>query len=496
MNKIEPIDIGNYIIGIALDINPIYIGVRESLLEGFLVDNFSDYKGGKILYYETDGTVLSMKNICNDFEVKSKDFKQKVFLSSFSTTEFLTARMVLSENILVISLGSTLSKFPSLIQNGLSMLYSDSNAAKGLVNVMLYSQLKNINQRVFVIFFDDSLYSVGYKNDVKDALKRTPDCGPKYFKSKSYSREDLETLRVVVEEIKGDFRENDILVFVGYPEDFLYVKDEIFDLAEKFYIYGSDTMDGLDLGNILEKYFYIVVPSLMDYTSATNNLYQKLFNKYSFLLEFTSYIVPFAYDCARQIYFMIEEKFIMNLDNFTITKNTEIYQKAALETNWISVIDKRPFYGLYWFCQLFDSEWSNHIIDFRKITLGSTLTQLKSCAIGFRAGLAPWIKPSFYLLNRYVWQEIFNDNKWIFTKMTSQGITVNTNIPYESNEYKNQNIGTFELLYQERSVPIIIDKNEDDIIFVINDSNSNNYPLEIEEIKINDIFDKLPPLKW
>jgi hypothetical protein len=182
---------------------------------------------------------------------------------------------------------------------------------------------------------------------------------------------------------------------------------------------------------------------------------------------------------------MIEEKVEMNLDNFTITKSTGIYQKAALETNWISEIEKRPFYGLYWFCQLYDSEWSDHIIDFRKNTLGSTLTQPKSCAIGFRAGFAPWIKPSFYLLNRYIWQEIFNESdKWIFTKLTSQGITVDTDITYESNEYNNQNIGTFELLYQERSVPIIIDKTND-IISVINTFNNKNYPLEIEQITIN-----------
>jgi hypothetical protein len=485
MKKIKPIDVGNYIIGIALDINSNFAGVKESLLEGFFINNFSEYKSGKIIYYETDGSILNMKNICNDFAIKSEDFKQKVFLSSFSTTEFLTARMVLSENILVISLGSTLSKLPSVIQNGLSMLYSDSNASKGLVNVMLYSQLNNNNQMVFVIYFEGSLYSVGYKNDVKDALKRTPECGPKYFKSKSYSREDLDTLKLVVGEIKPYFRENDILVFVGYPEDFLYVKDEIFNLATNFYIYGSDTMDGINLGDILEKYFYIVVPSYMDYTTATRDLYQNLYNKYNYLLEFTSYVVPFAYDCARQIYFMIDEKIEMNLDNFTITKNTGIYQKSALETNWINILDKRPFFGLYWFCELFDSEWSEHIIDFRKITLGSSLTQPKSCAIGFRAGLAPWIKPSFYLLNRYIWQEIFNEsNKWIFTKLTSQGITVDTDIIYESNQYMNQNIGTYELLYQERSVPIIVDKNND-IISVINNFNNNNYPIEIEKINLN-----------
>jgi hypothetical protein len=223
----------------------------------------------------------------------------------------------------------------------------------------------------------------------------------------------------------------------------------------------------------------------MDYTTATRELYKNLYNKYSNLLEFTSFIVPFSYDCARQIYFMIEEKIEMNLENFSITKNTGIYQKAALETNWINTLEKRPFFGLYWFCELFDSEWSEHIIDFRKITLGSSLTQPKSCAIGFRAGLAPWIKPSFYLLNRYIWQEIFNQsNKWIFTKLTSQGITVDTSITYESNNYKNQNIGTYELLYQERSIPIIVDENND-IISVINNFNNRNYPLDIERIYLN-----------
>jgi hypothetical protein len=497
MKKIEPIDVGNYVIGIALEINPNNNGVKEALLEGFFINNFSEYKGGKIIYYETDGTILSMKNICDDFTIKSQDFKQKVFISSFSTTEFLTARMVLDESILVISLGSTLSNFPSIIQNGLSMLYSDSNASKGLVNVMLYSQLENINQRVFVIYFEDSLYSVGYKNNVKEALKRTPDCGPKYYKSKSYSRDNLETLKEVVEEIKPDFRENDILVFVGYPEDFLYAKDDIFNLATNFYIYGSDTMDGINLGNILEKYFYIVVPSFMDYTTATRELYKNLYNKYSNLLEFTSFIVPFSYDCARQIYFMIEEKFVMNLENFSLTKNIGIYQKAALETNWINTLEKRPFFGLYWFCQLYDSEWSEHIIDFRKLTLGSTITQPKSCAIGFKAGLAQWVKPSFYLLNKGSWQNNFFENKWIFTNLTLQGLEINTNNFYQSNNYENQNIGNFEILYQERYKPILIKKNDNDIVFVINDTKNNNYPLQIEKVDItNDIFDKLPPLKW
>jgi len=163
---------------------------------------------------------------------------------------------------------------------------------------------------------------------------------------------------------------------------------------------------------------------------------------------------------------------------------TEIgeYQKAALETNWIIKGNIRSNFGLYWFTQLYDEEWSEHVQDFRKISMGSVHSQPKSCAIAFKAGTAQWAKPNYYIVDRIKWQDIYNKNgDWVITRLAVQGIIVDTNNKYKSNKNENKNIGTYNFLYQEVYQNITIKDNEID---VSNLDGNNNYPLMKEIINL------------
>lgn len=469
----------NFIIGVAIGIDSIFAGIKEAILEGFFLNSFNS----EFIYYPVNGSDSDMINACNLFTAASSGYTNKCFIASASTSEFNIARNNLSADILVISLGSTVSTLP-VTNNCLSMLYSDTNAASAIVNLLLYSQT-TISPDVYVVYFQDSLYASGYNTNIQNALNLVASTGPQFKNSYTYIRGNVISINNALNSVKSTFKQNDILVFIGYPSDYTIAKAKIATFPKPFFFIGSDTMDGTDSTYIPNVYQYIVVPSFMDYTNATKNLYQSLFTKYPSLINYTSYMVPFAFDCSRQLYFMKQRNLPFNLNDFTLTRTTGIYQKAALETNWINVDNNRPFYGLYWFNEMQDNEWSNHVSDFRKITLGSSQTQPKSCAVGFRGGLAPWVNPNYYLLNRYNWQDIFNeDNEWIFTKLTSQGITVNTDQPFQSNKRSNQNIGTYNLLYQERSVPIIFDDTTN-IISIVNNDKNINYPMVVEKIKIN-----------
>jgi hypothetical protein len=433
----------SYAVGLAFDRSPIYNGVHEAFVAGIAGDP-------RVRSYIIDDSSESVTQACALFAQDSQNAQHRAFVAGTTTDAFFAARAALPEDVLVLSLGCTFSDLSGL-QNAASVLYSDEWAAAAMVNTILFNH-GAAKQRIFVAAMEENIYAKGYVQDLHEALKNVPAHADIEYNAKTdffgYARPDPSKALL---QIRQRAAPGDIIIFVGYAADLdgAGATEILRQFPGKITLYCSDTAGALTL-LLPNVQCYVAVPDPMDYTGATENLYRKLFAAYPYLLDHSSYNVPFAYDCASQLKFMMDQGLPFDLVNFS-TSPAAI--KAALETSWVDARAKRPPYGIYLMCQTQDEVWSEHIRGFRQMTLGSSHTLPKSAAVGIRAGTAPWKPPSGIMVHICEWQRIVNkDDSWIFTRLNFQGLSVDTSLPYRSNKDSNnppRNMGVFDIPFQQ-----------------------------------------------
>jgi hypothetical protein len=303
-----------------------------------------------------------------------------------------------------------------------------------------------------VLAFEGSLFADGYINDFLQALALAPNGFFIVQNIFRYPAGDTERLNQELATIASQIQPNDILIYIGNAREVDDVTKQIFenDFPPSVFAYLSDTMDDVDYDFPNQK-AYIVTCSFMNYTSATRQLYVDLFTLDPVLIAINSYLCPFAYDATRQLDYLISTRATFTLNDFVQTITTGPWTKAVLDTNWISAPHHRPTYGLFWFTQTIDPEWSNYIRDFNRISLGTQRTQKFSASNGFRIGETGWAAPTYFLIDVMYWSKIFNENdEWIFTSQPLQGLIIDTDVQeYQSNNEQSTAIGTYSIAINE-----------------------------------------------
>lgn len=466
-----------YIVGVATSSNSSFLGIKESIQQGF---TSSSLEKSIVKYYLVDDSEESMTKAVNDFINDSQNYSQRAFIASTNTSDFRVAMNLLPSDVLVLSIASTASDISFAKSNGLSMAYSDSIAADSLVLAMIYNRDETLSpQKLYIVSLNNSSYAEGYINDIQSALTMVP---PRTITfSGVYKYDNTMELNNSLQNVKRIINTNDILVYIGNASDFDSQSQTILSTMPEIFMYATDLADGLnfDYPNLKT---YVSTNSYMNYTNATKDLYSNLYSKYPSLLNYVSAYAPFAFDCSRQLDFMIQNNLDFTTKNFTVTQTTGIYQKAALETNWINVDKRRPEFGLNWLTQTRDEFWSNHIQDFNRMTLGTVHTLPRSAANGMRLGKSSWVDKNGYLITILWWDDVYNKNdQWIFTRLTTQGLIIDTSIPYQSDQNRNSSSGTYLLQFDVAVAPAYVKDNQTDVKKIPSQS---QFPLSVTRTKL------------
>ena len=452
-----------------------YNGVAESLLTGFDLSpidaypytaSFDAYPYATIYLYTTsfgEGSRVAAEQFLKDSA--DADPSYRCFISGATTEDFRDALEVFEgTSVLVLSLGATYSNLKSFrnIDFGFSMNYSDTFLTTSLMNVMTtFMDTTKTRPGLYIVYLESSLYAQGFAEDLIAALNITQSDGP--ILQGKYAVTEKEQMELVLREIGTTFSPYDILVLV-VPSPFVVEGFQMLnaELSVPYFLYLTDFCDGINwpalTGYPLRRSVYCstVLQRYTAYTSNTSSLYKKLFTEFveynSSLTTFTSCLCPFAFDATRQLLYLNTFDIPLRPFFFTLRNSSDMYTGAALSSNWVIERESRPFYGHYFTANAYDDQWGgNHVSDFNKIVLGSSITQPTSCAVGQVFGYSQSQLPGGYYVQPMVWIDVFNkDGQWIFTKLPINGMLVDTSEDYASEHYTSQDVGTYLLLSQYR----------------------------------------------
>jgi len=471
--------------------DPNTAGITEALLTGFDVDNFADFPFATILYYATDGSSEQTKASVDAFLAASVDATSSCFVAGYTTNQFLTAlESFQGTNVLVLSLGSTTSKigtFPN-IENGYSLGYSDEYVTQCLVNIMasIVEEFK-LYPQMYIVYDETSLYATGFKDDMIDALNSVQKNGPELFGSYPFVPGGS-SLGGVIEEIQKTFSVYDILVYIG-PTDDLEGQVDVLNtrFPDPFFLYLSDSADGFNLPIKSTIYTTVAVSKYTIYTPNTRTLYESIYRLNNSLRNFASYIVPFAFDAARQLVYLTSLSLDINPTTFLFRISDAFYQSAALQSNWVIQAEHRPAFGHYFNLSALDTEWSDYVSTFTSFVLGSSLVLPSSCAIQNIMGFSGSQLPGGYYVETIVWEQVFNKRgDWIFTQLPCNGFTIDTSIPYRNNNQTSVNSGVYTFVSTINQNSVFIIRSLIDTIDFINDKcQTYKYPIEVQSIQLS-----------
>lgn len=441
-----------YAIGLVNETGENRAALTDSLLWGLGVTSPEQYTHAEVFVYDGNETPTRMEEICAQFLADTMGIPNRAFVAGVTTGEFLAATTSLPRDVLTISLASTLSDYSIIRPNAMSMDYSDAITTEAIVLSMLYNNALLASpgepQNVYILAFSGSLFADGYIADFEKALRLAPDGLFSVQATYRYPAGDTAAMNAHLHTIANVIRPNDIFLYIGNSSEMTDDTRNIFnyDFPSDVYVYMADTMDDVKF-NFSKQLAYIVVPSFMDYTEQTQGLYKHLFSLNRAYADYNSYLCPFAFDATRQLNLLAQGGASFSLLDFTETLTTGAGTKAALQTNWVTVAAKRPQWGLFWFTQTVDSQWSEHLTDFNLICLGTQRTQRYSASNGLRIGKASWKAPTFYELEVMYWRSFFNaDGQWIFTSQPQQDLHIDTDAEhYQSNEHQSAAIGAYNL---------------------------------------------------
>ena len=438
-------------IGIMLPNANTYSGIVEAMLTGFNVASFTDYTAATVSVYFTDGTTEATSKAVTAFLVASTRATTRCFVAGVTTNQFRDALTLLDgTDVLVLSLGSTytnISSFPNISQ-GYSLCYSDSKNAYALVN--MWSSIVPSTKpypKLYILYNDQSLYSTGFRDDVIAALRSTISNGPKLFAT--YSVSDSASLGSKLALIQQTITTYDIVL---YTTDSNFLAPHISYINTTFpdsvFFYMTDGCDGVDFAFADTVYASVLLPKYTVYSNNTINLYASIYRRNHLLKDFASFVVPFAFDAARQLHLLTSDlRADLTPENFLIRRSDAFYVSSALSSNWVQESLRRPAYAHFLAINFLDTQWSSHVSDFASLVLGSSLFLPSSCAVGTLYGISGSEYPNGMYVEIMTWQIVLNKfGDWIFTQLDCNDLIVNTALSYQNNFYRSVNSGVYVLI--------------------------------------------------
>lgn len=318
--------------------------------------------------------------------------------------------------------------------NVLQMVHNDNFAAQAAT---MFIRRKRYDKAV-ILHIPNDPYSQGYS----DALSQALNSQDIEFKALGFQADSIEKL--VQNEVNPYLSDakKPVFIFTGWSKELIQAERV---LDKKASILCSSSCD--NLGDIFAptREIAVIVPAIMDYTTTTRSVYQRIFDQMAKITPSFNYVlsygVPFAYDFACQIGNMINNNLTMTWHNFANHLNAAL-ANAALVSTWYTAERNGPAHGGYWFIYTHDPK-TKDLVAYRKAILGNTNTLPESAAVAYQIGYYAWAGLLGWNMYQNIWEDYYINGSFLTTKLSYDNREIASGIvnwsPFHVKKYKDKN---------------------------------------------------------
>jgi|GEM_PF-6830113 len=291
----------------------------------------------------------------------------------------------------------------------LQMVHNDGLASQAAALFMRRKQY----DRAVIFYIPGDSYSQGYHDSLIHELSRQG------ILCRSFVI-DSETISSHIErEVNPYFRgaKKPVFIFIGFVPELMKAA-KVLDANTA--LLCTDTCS--ELGDLFAPMREVTVetPAIIDYTTTTRSVYQRVFGlqeKNNPFFDYTvSFGVPFMYDFAYQVGLRIVHNLDLTWQSFAL-KLEAAKPAAAINSSWYVPERNGPAHGGYWFMYTHDPKTKN-LIEYKKLILGNTNTLTQSAAAAYQIGYFSWAGLLGWNIYQNIWENYAIGKNSLTTKLS------------------------------------------------------------------------------